>query len=243
VAELCGTRLARVNLELGGKSPAIVLPDADLDTVAAQMLAGCFIGSGQACNALTRLIVPESRHDEVVGAVLEQLDSIRMGDPFDPATTHGPLISARQRERVERYVQSGHDEGARLLAGGGRPEGLPDGWFFEPTVFDDVTSEMTVAREEIFGPVLSVLRYSGDEREAVRIANDSDYGLHGAVFTTDLDRGLAVAGQVRSGTFSINCYRTNMYVPYGGMKSSGIGRKFDTVGLEAYTEIKTVNLP
>ena len=242
VGARCGDQLKRVVLELGGKSAAIVLPDADAGAVAEGLMFGSFGNSGQMCNAFTRLLVPAERHDEVVEAVVEMVRKLVVGDPFDFTTTIGPLGSAAQRTRVEEHLASAQADGARVAIGGGRPAHLDRGWYVEPTVLTGVDNRMRVAQEEIFGPVLCVIPYDGGDEEAIRIANDSPYGLHGAVFTNDDDRAYAIARAIRTGTFSINGFIANPGVPFGGFKCSGIGRESGTEGLRAYQEIKTINL-
>ncbi len=242
IAAICGEQLKRVSLELGGKSAAIVLDDADSATVARVMRAGAFNNSGQACNGLTRLLVPERRYDEVLAAVVAAVSTLRVGDPFDPSTEIGPLISERQRRRVEGYLQSGTESGARLILGGGRPRHLRTGYFVDPTVFADVDNHSPIGQEEIFGPVLSVIRYSGSDDDGIRIANDSPYGLHGAVFTEDPNRALSVARRVQAGTFSVNGYLTNTAAPFGGRKASGLGRQHGREAFNEYVEYKTINL-
>jgi aldehyde dehydrogenase (NAD+) len=242
IAATCGRNLKRVSLELGGKSAAIVLDDARLDDVVKGMRAGAFNNTGQQCNGLTRLLVPRSRRDEIVTAVCEMADAIQVGDPFRAETEMGPLVSERHRERVERYLQIGKNEGATVAVGGGRPTGLDRGWFVEPTVFTDVRNDMTIAQEEIFGPVLSVIDYESVD-DAVRIANDSDYGLHGAVFTADVRNGVEIAKRVRTGMFSVNGHINNVAAPFGGVKASGMGRELGVEGVLDFTEYKTVNVP
>ncbi len=241
IAEVCGPQFKRMQLELGGKSAAIVLDDADLGQVAAGLAVGCFFNSGQVCAALSRVLAPRAISDDVIEAVARASRQWVVGDPFDPSTTLGPLVSRRQRNTVEKYIQLGVDAGARVVQGGGRPQGLDKGWFIEPTVLADVDNTMRVAREEIFGPVAVVIPYEDDD-EAIRIANDSDYGLHGAVFTRDPNRALATARAVRTGTFSINNFVYNNRAPFGGVKNSGIGRDSGREGYESYLELKTVNL-
>jgi len=243
IAATCGQQLKRASLELGGKSPALVLDDADVDVLVPAVLAGSLYNTGQACNALTRLVVHRSRHDEVVDAIVSAVKGLVVGDPFDPETQIGPLAFEAHRDRVEGYIEAGRAEGATLACGGGRPADLSRGWYVEPTVFTDVTNDMRIAREEIFGPVLSVIAYDGDDDEAVAIANDTDYGLHGAVFTSDAERAMRVARRVESGTFSINGYMTNYLAPYGGVKASGLGREFGVAGIEEYLEYHVINDP
>ncbi|GAA4474949.1 aldehyde dehydrogenase [Rhodococcus olei] len=240
IAETVSTRFVRTQLELGGKSAAIVLDDADMASVTAGIGTGCFFNSGQVCAALSRVLAPRSRYGEVVTAVEKAASSWTPGDPFDPKTTLGPLVSRRQRDRVENYIRLGRETGARLVSGGGRPAGMDSGWYVEPTVFADVDNSMRIAREEIFGPVVVVIPYD-DLDDAVSIANDSDFGLHGAVFTRDPQRALDVAQRINAGTFSINNFVYNNRVPFGGVKSSGIGRDSGIEGFEAYFELKTIN--
>ncbi|MEW9532561.1 aldehyde dehydrogenase [Microbispora sp. NPDC049125] len=242
VAALCGERLKRVGLELGGKSAAIVLDDADLSSTVEGLLPACLANSGQICAAQTRILVSERRHDEVVDALAGAVGSMKVGDPADPATDVGPLASSRQRDRVEGYIALGRDHGATTVLGGGRPAGLPAGWYVEPTIFTGVTNDMRIAREEIFGPVLAVIRYR-DEAEAVAIADDSEFGLAGSVWTADVDRGLEVARSVRVGSYGVNTYTSDVNVPFGGSKASGIGREGGPEGIEEYFEPKSIKLP
>ncbi|MDA3644254.1 aldehyde dehydrogenase [Saccharopolyspora indica] len=242
IASLCGNDLRRVTLELGGKSAAVVLDDADLDAVMAAVGATSMRNSGQACSNKTRIIVSRRREADLLERLTEHVASLKVGDPGDPDTDIGPLVSARQRERVERYVAAGRAEGAKLVAGGGRPAGLARGWFVEPTVFTDVRPSMTIAQEEIFGPVLSVLTCA-DEDEAVTIANDSCYGLNGSVFSTDLGRGLAVASRIRTGTVELNGHPVGFHAPIGGFKRSGIGREAGLEGFDSYVELRSIGLP
>jgi acyl-CoA reductase-like NAD-dependent aldehyde dehydrogenase len=241
IGAICGERIARCTLELGGKSAAVILDDADVGMAAAMLAgAGTFL-SGQACLALTRIVVTRSRHDQMVEALAAAYGAVRVGDPFDPAVQMGPLAVSRQRDRVEGYIAKGLEQGARLATGGGRPRGLDRGWFVEPTVFANVDNSSVIAQEEIFGPVLSVIP-AEDERDAVRIANDSIYGLNASVFTNDLDRAREVAGQLRSGTVGHNALRSDPSIAFGGFKQSGIGREGGTEGLLNYLETKVVLL-
>ena len=233
-------RVARVTLELGGKSPAIVLDDYPVEAAANTLGAG-FFGylSGQACHSLTRIIVPEARHDAMVEALCAVARSMVLGDPFDPATTAGPLANARQRDTVERYVARGIEQGATLAVGGKRPAHLPNGFFFEPTVFGRVDNRSVIAQEEIFGPVLCVIP-ARDADHAIELANDTVFGLNAAVFTQDSERALAMARQLRSGTVGHNASRTDFSIGFGGFKQSGIGREGGPEGLAAFLESKTI---
>jgi aldehyde dehydrogenase (NAD+) len=242
IASLCGHDLRRVTLELGGKSAAIILDDADLGTVVETLRVASLRNSGQVCSNKTRILVSRSRHDELAERLTEMVASMPVGDPADPATQIGPLVSARQRDRVEGYIVAGTAEGAKVVMGGGRPAGLSRGWFVEPTIFTGVQRSMRIAQEEIFGPVLAVLAFD-DADDAVAIANDSPYGLNGSVFTADPDRGLAIARQIRTGTVEINGSPAGVHAPMGGFKGSGIGREAGPEGFDAYVEIKSVGLP
>ncbi|MGV0834400.1 aldehyde dehydrogenase [Mycolicibacterium thermoresistibile] len=241
IGEVCGRTFKRMQLELGGKSAAIILEDADIPTTMQGLAMGSFFNTGQVCAAYSRVLVPRTRYDEIVGALVATAESFVVGDPFDPATTMGPLVSQAQRERVENYISIGIDEGAKVLTGGGRPEGLDKGWFVQPTVFGSADNSMRICQEEIFGPVTTVLTYDSLD-EAIAIANDSDYGLHGAVFTADDEAALRVAQSVRTGTFSVNSFNYNTEAPFGGVKCSGVGRDTGREGLTAYYELKTINL-
>jgi acyl-CoA reductase-like NAD-dependent aldehyde dehydrogenase len=242
VALACAAGLKQVSLELGGKSAAIVLDDADPATVATGIQMASLANSGQVCNALSRVLVPETRKDEFVGALAAAMESMTVGDPADPNTQIGPLVAQRQQERVRGYIESGKSEGARLVTGGGdMPDGLDTGWYVRPTLFSDARNDMRIAREEIFGPVLTVISYR-DEDDAVRIANDSEYGLAGSVFTAALDRGYGVATRVRSGTFGVNeGYIMDPAAPFGGVKNSGYGRELGTEGMDSYTVSQSIS--
>ncbi|ALC18720.1 aldehyde dehydrogenase [Streptomyces pristinaespiralis] len=235
--------LTRVALELGGKSAAIVLQDADLDAAVPAIIGGsCAANSGQACLALTRVLVPASRYDEVAAKLTSAFRALKVGDPSEPATVVGPMASHAQRQRVLEYIRIGQEEGAKVLAGGGVPDAPTTGWYVEPTLFGEVTNDMRIAREEIFGPVVCLIRYETED-EAVSLANDSAYGLSGAVFTADTDRGLRVARRIRTGTFSVNGFRVDLAAPFGGFKNSGLGREFGDEGLTGYFEYKSIALP
>lgn len=197
------------------------------------------MNNGQACVAQTRILASRSRYHEVVDALTGMVNGMVVGDPSDPATEIGPLAAQRQRERVEGYIRIGLDEGAKVAAGGGRPKGHDRGWYVEPTVFTDVDNRMRIAREEIFGPVVAVIPFV-DEDDAVSIANDSDYGLAGTVWTADNQRGIDIARRVRTGTFGVNAYNMDLSTPFGGYKSSGLGRELGPEGLHAYLEDKSI---
>ena len=241
IASICGERIARVTLELGGKSPAIILDDYDADAAAAGLMPAVHMMSGQTCAALTRVIVTRQRRQALLDALTARFEALRVGDPFDESTELGPLAMRRQRDRVEHYIAVGQAEGARLVTGGGRPRGLDRGFFIEPTLFTDVDNGSTIAREEIFGPVMSVI-VADDEEQAVEIANDTVFGLNSAVFTNDVDRAYAVARRLRAGTVGHNGYRTDFGIGFGGFKQSGIGREGGVEGLLAYLENKTILL-
>ncbi|MEV0111381.1 aldehyde dehydrogenase [Nocardia sp. NPDC050799] len=242
VGAVCGAALKRVSLELGGKSAAVVLDDADPETVASGVQVAALMNTGQACVAQTRILVPQHRHTEFVDALAAMIDRLVVGSPHEEATQIGPLVSARQRERVRDYIRQGHAEGAHLVAGGPEPPpGADTGWYIRPTLFTEVAPDMRIAREEIFGPVLTVLPYRGLD-DAVRLADDTEYGLSGSVWTRDPERGLAVARRIRSGTLGINqAYSMDPHAPFGGVKASGVGREFGREGLESYLDTKSIS--
>lgn len=241
VASICGELLRPVTLELGGKSAAILLEDVDLAAKLPELLPFALMNTGQACIAQTRILAPRHRYAEVVDAVTAEVKLMKQGDPMDPEVFFGPVIAERQRARIEDYIAKGKAEGARVTTGGGRPAGFTKGWWVEPTVFADVTSSMTIAQEEIFGPVLCVIPYDGED-DAVRIANDSRYGLSGSVWTKDRERGVAIARRVKTGTYTVDGYVLDFATPFGGYKDSGLGREFGPEGLDAYLQTKSVNL-
>jgi acyl-CoA reductase-like NAD-dependent aldehyde dehydrogenase len=241
IAETCGRLLRPVTLELGGKSAAIVLDDADLGASIEAFFGATLLNNGQICWLNTRVLAPRSRYTEIVDTITDLAQSLTIGDPLDPETKIGPLVSSRQRERVEGYIAKGKEEG-RLTTGGSRPTGLDQGWFVEPTVFADVDNNATISREEIFGPVLSVIPY-GDESEAIAIANDSNYGLGGTVWSADAERATDVARKVRAGTIGVNHYVNEPVAPFGGIKESGLGREMGPEGLHAFQVYKSIYLP
>lgn len=242
IAETCGRLLRPVTLELGGKSAAIVLDDADLVGNIESFFASTLLNNGQICWLGTRVLAPQSRYDEVVETVAGLASNLVIGDALDPGTQIGPLVSARQRDRVESYIAKGSADGARLAAGGGRPADRDKGWFVQPTVFANVDPMHTIAQEEIFGPVLAVIPYR-DEAEALQIANNTDYGLGGSVWTGDMERGEAFASKVRTGTIGVNHYVNDPFAPFGGIKSSGMGRELGPEGMAAFQNMQTIYLP
>jgi aldehyde dehydrogenase (NAD+) len=232
--------MKRVTLELGGKSPTILLDDAALDQAIPAALVLAFMNSGQACAAGTRLVVPKSRLDEIKRRIREAMRALTVGDPANPKTAIGPMVSQKQYERVQSYIRKGIEEGAEVLAGGeGHPEGLEAGYFVKPTVFANVKNDMAIAQEEIFGPVLCVIAYDSED-EAIRIANDSKYGLHAAVLGTDLQRARRVASRIRSGRVVINGMTDDPNAPWGGFKYSGVGREYGQYGIEAFLETRAI---
>jgi acyl-CoA reductase-like NAD-dependent aldehyde dehydrogenase len=240
VSELASATVKRVALELGGKSPNVILDDADLERAVADGVGKCYLNSGQTCSALTRMLVPRSKLSEAEAIAVKAAEAYTPGDPFAEGTRLGPLVSAVQRERVRNYISKGVEEGARLLTGGAQaPEGLDKGYFVRPTVFSDVRSDMTIAQEEIFGPVLAILPYDTED-EAVEIANDSIYGLAGGVWSGDPERAKAVARRLRTGQVEVNGGSFNPMAPFGGYKQSGHGRELGKFGLEEYLEVKSL---
>jgi acyl-CoA reductase-like NAD-dependent aldehyde dehydrogenase len=242
VLRAAAEQLKPVILELGGKSANIILKDANLEGAVRGALFGTFFHSGQVCESGTRVLVDKSIYGTFVEMMAEGVKAIRVGDPMDMMTTMGPVISAQQRDNIERYVAIGKDEGARLVCGGKRPEELPVGYYYEPTIFDRADNDMTIAREEIFGPVVTIIPFD-DEEQALALANDSMYGLGGAVWTTDIDRGLAMARKIESGTVWVNDYHLiNPRFPFGGYKKSGYGRELGPQGLAEYQQLKHIHL-
>ncbi len=243
VSELASATVKRVALELGGKSANVILEDADITGAVKVGVANCFLNSGQTCTAWTRMLAPASRYDEVVALAAETAGAYTVGDPTDPRTRLGPLASATQRERVLAYIEQGVAEGGRLVAGGPSGDGVPGrGYYVAPTVFADVAADATIAQEEIFGPVLSIIRCA-DEDDAVRIANATDYGLAGAVWSADREHAVTVARRLRTGQVDINGGRFNPSAPFGGYKQSGNGRELGRHGLEEFLLIKSLQLP
>jgi acyl-CoA reductase-like NAD-dependent aldehyde dehydrogenase/thiamine pyrophosphate-dependent acetolactate synthase large subunit-like protein len=241
IAAVCAERLARVSLELGGKSAAILLDDADFKAALPALMVYTMPITGQVCFSLTRILVPEARKQEFLDLYLGAVSGIKVGDPFDPDTHMGPLTMARQLDRVQGYIAAGRSEGARLVCGGGRPRHLHKGYYIEPTVFTEVTPEMKIFQEEIFGPVVSVISYT-DEDDAVAKANNTTYGLSGAVFTTNPDRGYAIARRMRTGSVTVNAMIVDPKHPFGGFKQSGMGREGGPEGLDNYIETKTIHI-
>ena len=239
VASICGGRMARATLELGGKSAAVVLDDASIEAVVAAVAPQVSMLSMQFCSALSRVIVPQKRHDAVLEGLVAALKTVRVGDPFDPQSQMGPMAMKRQLERAETYIASGKADGFTLAAGGGRAAGFDRGFYLEPTLFGDVGNDAKIAREEIFGPVICVIP-ARNEEEAIRLANDSDFGLNSSVFTPDKERALAVARRMRAGTVGCNAFRSDFGIGFGGFKKSGIGREGGRLGLTPYLEPKTV---
>ncbi|WP_375392982.1 aldehyde dehydrogenase [uncultured Sphingomonas sp.] len=242
IAHACADRLARFSLELGGKSAAVICDDAKVEAVLPSLVPYSMPITGQVCFSLTRVLTPRARREEFVDAYVSAVRGIKLGDPFADGTGMGPLTLERQRDRVEGYIGKGKAEGARIVQGGGRPADLNRGFFIEPTVFVDVEPGMTIAREEIFGPVVSFIDYD-DEADMIAKANASDYGLHGAIYTADPEHGYRVARELRSGSLAINSMAVDIEMPFGGFKQSGIGREGGIEGLKTYQETKTIYFP
>lgn len=238
----CGALIRPVVLELGGKSAAIVLDDADFETTVPTLLGVSVIpSSGQSCVCQSRFLVSRNRHDELVEKLVSAMADITVGDPHDPAVQMGPVITEAHRERILGMIERAVEQGATVAFGGGVPEGLDKGWFLEPTLITGVTPDMEIAQEEVFGPVVAVIAYE-DEEDAIRIANDSRYGLAGSVYTSDVEHGFAIARRVRTGTFSVNSYAADFNSPFGGFKESGIGREHGVAGLEGYLIPKSISV-
>ena len=242
IAERCGRLLRPVTLELGGKSAGILLDDVDLARALKGLFSASLLNNGQTCFISTRILAPRTRYDEVVDALTAMVASLPVGDPLDPRTLIGPLASARQRRSVEAAIAGGIAEGGRVTTGGGRPPGFDRGFYVEPTVFADLGNSAVIARNEVFGPVLVVIPYDGED-DAVRVANDSEYGLGGTVWTSDPERGAAIARRVRTGSIGVNGFTLDPGAPFGGVKASGLGRELGPEGLAAYTELKSIYLP
>jgi acyl-CoA reductase-like NAD-dependent aldehyde dehydrogenase len=240
VAELAAKTVKRVALELGGKSANVILRDADLEKAVKAGVNNCFLNSGQTCSAWTRMLVPREQLEQAAALAKTAAEKLTLGGALDAATRLGPLVSATQRDRVRSYIQKGIEEGATLVTGGVEPpEGLEKGYFVRPTIFSNVRSDMTIAQEEIFGPVLCILPYD-DEDEAVRIANDTVYGLAGGVWSSDPERAKRVARRLRTGQVDINGGSFNPLAPFGGYRQSGIGREYGTFGLDEFLEVKSI---
>jgi acyl-CoA reductase-like NAD-dependent aldehyde dehydrogenase len=244
IMRLASGTVKKISLELGGKGPVVMLDDADLDAAVDAALFGSWLYCGQMCESCSRLLLPDSLHDEFVGRMIERAKTVKVGDPNDFDTDLGPVISAEQRDRILGYIDIGKEEGATIAFGGGSPEGpgFEKGFWVSPTIFTDVRNDMRIAQEEIFGPVLSVIRYS-DEEEALRIANDTPYGLSAAVWSSDYERALAFADRLRAGTVWVNdVHMVSPGHPFGGYKQSGLGRELGPHALDEYTEAKHVHV-
>ncbi len=240
IAEICGSRIAKVALELGGKSANVILEDADFERAVPDGVSKAFLNSGQTCSALTRMLVPRARLAEAEALASDAAEKLTVGDPFAKGTRLGPLVSKAQWDRVQRYISTGIEEGATLITGGlGKPEGLDTGYFVKPTIFTNVTSDMTIAKEEIFGPVLVIIPFDSED-EAISIANDTEYGLAGGVWAATQDRARIVARQMRTGQVEINGGAFNPNAPFGGYKKSGIGREFGSFGFEEFLLVKAI---
>jgi len=242
IMKVCADRMARVTLELGGKSAAVVLPDADVAAMVKAILPMSLSVNGQLCIAQTRVLVPQELESDARDALAAAISALKVGDPMDPQTFIGPLVSAKQRERVEGYLEVARAEGATVAAGGGRPEDVGEGWYVEPTLLAAVTNSMRVAQEEIFGPVIALIPYDNVD-EAVRLANDSPYGLSGSVWSADVDAAIGVARRIRTGMVSVNGAPQAWGTPFGGFKQSGIGREMGPEGLQTYIEKKSIAVP
>ena len=242
IAQACAGSFKRLTLELGGKAAAVLLDDAPIEAAVAAILPMSFFNSGQACIALSRILAPRSRYDEVVEAVVAAVKKMPLGDPRDPSTVLGPVISERNRNRIEGMIERAKRDGSKLAFGGTRPPNLPRGWYVAPTVFRDVDNAGYIAQNEVFGPVLAIIPHDGDD-DAIALSNATPFGLSGAVFTPDLDRAVAFAQQVRVGTFGVNGYAIDFGLPFGGYKQSGLGREFGIEGLAENTEVKAIALP
>jgi len=242
VGEICGSLVRPCTLELGGKSAGIILEDADLD-IAIPTLVGASVGTnaGQSCVCISRILAPRSRYEEIAQRLTEAIGSLKVGDPREPDTVICPVITQAHRDRILEYIQSARDEGATIATGGGIPEGLTAGWYVEPTLITNATNDMRVAQEEVFGPVTALIPYD-DEEDAIRLANDSEFGLAGCVFTADPQHGFEVARRVRTGTFSVNTMAADFNSPFGGYKKSGYGREHGIAGLEGYLLTKTISV-
>ncbi len=242
IGRVCGELIRPVTLELGGKSAALVLDDADLEQTVGGLATASLLNTGQTCYMSTRILVPGSRYDEYLEAISTMCASLPVGDPMDENVAVGPLASGRHRDRVLSLIERGRSEGGTVTTGGGTPSGVNRGFFVEPTVFAGVDNSATIAREEVFGPVLTVLRYD-DVDDAIALANDSSYGLGGTVWTSDPDRGVDVARRVETGSFGVNYFNLDWGSPFGGVKASGIGRELGPEGLAAYQNLKSIFLP
>lgn len=243
IGETAARQLKRVALELGGKSPSLLLDDADFALAVKSTVSSCFLNSGQTCLALTRMLVPRSRYQEAAELAVAATRKLTLGAPDDEQAKLGPLVSAVQQSRVQAYIRKGIEEGATLLVGGaGRPAGFARGYYVQPTVFGEVSPESTIAREEIFGPVLSIIPYQ-DEAEAIRIANGTQYGLSGAVWSKSDERAFAVARQIQSGQVEVNGGAFNLAAPFGGLKKSGLGKELGMHAIDEFVEIKSIQLP